>query len=187
MIPNAQQALALHKKYGSNERTVAHCQASARISSLLSEKAAEQGHNVNQDATIAGALLHDIGRSGTQLVGHGYVGAEILEREGVDAVVVEIVRRHVGAGISAEEAVALGFPAGDYIPKSLEEKIVCFADKMLDGDKARPFEEEVKRFVRKGHDVKRLRKLKEDVDAAVGADAEKLVLSSDGSGDRPRK
>jgi hypothetical protein len=48
---------------------------------------------------------------------------------------------------------------------------------MLDGDKARPFEEEVKRFVKKGHDVQRLRKLKEDVDAAVGQDAEALILS----------
>ena len=47
---------------------------------------------------------------------------------------------------------------------------------MLDGDKARPFEEEAKRFVKKGHDVQRLRRLKEDVDAAVGADAEKLAL-----------
>jgi hypothetical protein len=46
----------------------------------------------------------------------------------------------------------------------------------LDGDKARPFEEEVKRFVKKGHDVQRLRKLKEDVDAAVGGDGEALVL-----------
>jgi uncharacterized protein len=90
---------------------------------------------------------------------------------------VEIVRRHVGAGISADEAVALGFPPGDYIPRTLEEKFVCFADKLLDGDKARPFEEEVKRFVKKGHDVQRLRKLKEDVDAAVGGDAESLVLS----------
>ena len=48
---------------------------------------------------------------------------------------------------------------------------------MLDGDKARPFDEEVKRFVKKGHDVQRLRRLKEDVDAAVGADAESLILS----------
>jgi hypothetical protein len=92
-------------------------------------------------------------------------------------VVVEIVKRHVGAGISPEEAVALGFPPGDYIPKTLEQKVVCFADKLLDGDRARPFEEEAKRFVKKGHDVQRLRRLKEDVDSAVGADAESLILS----------
>lgn len=177
MIPNAQEALALHRKYASNDRVVSHCQACAKISKQLSEKAAEKGHPVNVDALVAGALLHDIGRSQVQTVSHGYVGADILEKEGVDGIVVEIVRRHVGAGISPEEAVALGFPQGDYIPKTLEQKIVCFADKMLDGDKARPFEEEVKRYVRKGHDVQRLRRLKEDVDAAVGADAESLLLS----------
>jgi uncharacterized protein (TIGR00295 family) len=177
MVPSAQQALALHRKYGSSDRTVSHCQACARISKILSERAIQRGHPVNEEAVVAGALLHDIGRSQTQTVSHGYVGAGILEKEGVDPVVVEIVRRHVGAGISPEEAVALGFPPGDYTPRTLEQKIVGFADKMLDGDRARPFEGEVKRFVRKGHDVQRLRKLKEDVDAAVGTDAEKLVLS----------
>ncbi len=177
MVPNAQQALALHEKYGSHERAVAHCEASARISRLLLKKAAARGHVVDVEAAVAGALLHDIGRSKTHLVSHGYVGAEMLEKEGVDQVVVEIVRRHVGAGISKEEAAALGFPAGDYIPRTLEQKIVCFADKMLDGEKARPFEEEVKRFVKKGHDVQRLLRLKEDVSEAVGADAELLVLS----------
>jgi uncharacterized protein len=155
---------------------VNHCQACAKISKRLSEKATERGHHINEEATVASALLHDIGRSQTQLVTHGYVGAGILEKEGVDSVVVEIVRRHVGAGISAGEAASLNFPPGDYIPRTLEQKIVCFADKMLDGEKARPFEEEVKRFVKKGHDVQRLKRLKEDVDAAVGADAESLIL-----------
>jgi uncharacterized protein (TIGR00295 family) len=177
MIPSAQQALALHKKYGSNDRTVSHCQACAKISKALAERAVQLRHPVNVEAVMAGALLHDIGRSQTQTVAHGYVGAGILEKEGVDPVVVEIVRRHVGAGISPEEAVPLGFPPGDYIPRTLEQKIVGFADKMLDGDRARPFEEEVKRFVKKGHDVQRLRRLKEDVDAAVGEDAEALALS----------
>jgi len=181
MIPSAQQALALHEKYGSNDRIVSHCQACAKISKALSERAVQRGLPVNEEAAVAGALLHDIGRSQTQTVAHGYVGAGILEKEGVDPVVVEIVRRHVGAGISPEEAAALGFPPGDYIPRTLEQKMVGFADKMLDGDKARPFEEEVKRFVKKGHDVQRLRRLKEDVDAAVGADAEKLVLSGNSS------
>ena len=87
-----------------------------------------------------------------------------------------VLERRFTPGISPEEAVALGFPPGDYIPRTLEQKIVCFADKMLDGDKARPFEEEAKRFVKKGHDVQRLRRLKEDVDAAVGTDAESIVL-----------
>ncbi len=177
MVPSEREALALHKKYGSNVHVVGHCQGCARISKVLCERAAAEGHLVDEEVALAGALLHDIGRSQTQLVNHGFVGAGMLEKEGVDSVVVEIVRRHVGAGISPEEAVALGFPPGDYVPRTLEQKIVCFADKMLDGERARPFEEEVKRFVKKGHDVQRLKKLKADVDAAVGADAESLILT----------
>ena len=177
MIPDPGQALDLHRKYGSQDRTVAHCQACARLSKVLVEKAVEQGHVVDRAAVTAGALLHDIGRSQTQLVDHGYVGAEMLVRERVDGTVVDIVRRHVGAGISPEEAKKLGFPPGEYVPRTVEQKIVCFADKMLDGERARPFEEEVKRFAKKGHDVERLRQLKKDVDEAVGEDAEKLVLS----------
>jgi len=176
MIPDAQEALALHKKYGSTERAIAHCKECARVSALLSAKAMKRGNLVDEKAVVAGALLHDIGRSQTQLVSHGHVGAQILEREGVDEAVVEIVRRHVGAGISAEEAAELNFPPGDYLPKTLEQKIVCFADKMIDGERARPFEEEVKRFVKKGHDVDRLRTLKDDVSAVIGSDAETVAL-----------
>lgn len=56
---------------------------------------------------------------------------------------MEIIRRHVGAGIASEEAKSLGLPDLDYIPRSLEERIVCFADKMVDSDRVRPFDEEV--------------------------------------------
>ncbi|MDG6914690.1 MAG: HDIG domain-containing protein [Nitrososphaerota archaeon] len=176
MVPSAEQASALHRKYHSNDKIVEHCRACAAISLRLCRRAAAQGNMVDERAAVSAALLHDIGRSRTQLVDHGHVGAAILEEEGVDKEVVEIVRKHVGAGISTEEAASLGFPAGDYVPRTLEQKIVCFADKMLDGDRARPFVEEEKRFVKKGHDVERLRQLKRDVDVAVGGDAESLVL-----------
>ena len=178
MIPDEKQVAALHKKYGSTKRIVTHCKSCAWISRMLAQRASAKGSPVDEKAVVAGALLHDIGRTQVQDASHGQVGAAILEREGVDPAVANIVRRHVGAGISREEATKLGFPEGEYVPQTLEEKIVCFADKMLDGEKARPFEEEVKRFVRKGHDVERLRRLKEEVSKAVGEDAEKLVLSS---------
>ena len=39
----------------------------------------------------------------------------------------------------------------------------------------RPFEEEVKRFVRKGHDVQRLLALKESLEDELGTDPDKFV------------
>jgi len=177
VIPDEEQSLALHSKYGSNERVVTHCLAVTSASRTLADAFVARGVAIDRRAVIAGALLHDIGRSRTQAVEHGYVGAKILEDEGVDATVVEIVRRHVGAGISPEEAASLGFPEGDYIPRSLEEKVVCFSDKMVSSDSVRPFEEEVKRFIRKGHDVERLKRLKTDLAYELGYDPEKIVLS----------
>jgi uncharacterized protein (TIGR00295 family) len=175
VIPDERQALSLHEKYGSNEQIVEHCKTVARASMVLSEALAARGKAVDKRAVLAGALLHDIGRTRTHEVGHGHVGASMLEKEGVDVVVVEIVRRHVGAGISPEEAVALGFPKGDYIPRTLEQMVVCFSDKMVSSDSVRPFEEEVRRFARKGHNVKRLLALKKSLQDELEENPEELV------------
>ena len=39
----------------------------------------------------------------------------------------------MGAGIPADEALELGLPEGDYMPETLEEKIVAYADKLIVG------------------------------------------------------
>ena len=176
MIPSVEGAMEIHAKYGSNQRIVSHCQAVAMAAKIVADELERQGRAVDESAIVAGALLHDIGRSRIQTVRHGVEGAEILAGEGVDQKVVEIVRRHVGAGISPEEAKTLGLPDFDYIPRSLEERIVCFADKMVDADTVRPFGEEVRRFTAKSHDVGRLMALKRGLADELGEDPEKLIL-----------
>ena len=176
MIPSEGEAMAIHAKYKTGANIVRHCQAVAMAAKIMADEAERRGRAVDKETVIAGALLHDIGRTRTQTVMHGVQGAEILEKEGVDKKVVEIVRRHVGAGISAEEAKKLGLPDFDYIPRTLEERIVCFADKMVDADKVRPFGEEVHRFTAKSHDVGRLLALKRGLGEDLGADPEKLIF-----------
>jgi uncharacterized protein (TIGR00295 family) len=176
VIPSVEGAMAIHAKYGSSHRIVSHCQAVAMAAKILADEFRRQGRAVDEDAVIAGALLHDIGRTRIQTVRHGVEGAEIIEKEGVDEKVVGMVRRHVGAGISQEEAKTLGLPDFDYIPRTLEERIVCFADKMVDADNIRPFGEEVRRFTAKSHDVGRLLALKRGLAEELGEDPEKLIL-----------
>ena len=53
---------------------------------------------------------------------------------GLPVAVVRIVERHVGAGIPADEVEEMGLPPGEYVPVSLEEKLVCYADKLAKGD-----------------------------------------------------
>ena len=176
MIPSEGDAMAIHAKYGSGVYVVRHCQAVAMAAKIMADELSRRGLTVDSRAVIAGALLHDVGRSRSQTVAHGLEGARILEEEGVDQKVVEIVRKHVGAGISAEEARKLGLPDFDFIPRTLEERVVCFADKMVDADKVRDFGEEVHRFTVKNHDVSRLLALKRGLAEELGEDPEKLIF-----------
>ncbi|HXW36447.1 MAG TPA: HDIG domain-containing protein [Nitrososphaerales archaeon] len=176
MIPDREEALALHERYHSDPVIVEHCLAVAEVADILASGYVRAGRSVDSSVVQAAALLHDIGRSRGHTVRHGLEGARILESEGVDSSVVEAVRKHVGAGISSEEAKTLGFPDHDYIPRTREERIVCFADKMVDSNRVRPFDGEVKRFVKKGHDVPRLLALKKEIEDDLGEDPERLIF-----------
>ena len=86
-------------------------------------------------------MLHDIGIiycdapkiycNGThKYIEHGYLGAELLRREGFPKHAL-VAERHTGTGITIEqiEREELPIPERDYCPQSLEEKIICYADK----------------------------------------------------------
>ncbi|HYB07354.1 MAG TPA: HD domain-containing protein [Nitrososphaerales archaeon] len=178
MIPSEGEAIALHRKYGSNQTVIEHCRTVAKVAELLVKEFQRRGHAVDVKAVVAAALLHDIGRSRIQTVRHAVEGAGMIEKDGVDRKVVEIVRRHVGAGIAPEEAKRLGLPDLDYIPRTLEERIVCFADKMVGRDEVRPFDEEVHRFTIKSHDVTRLLALKRRLQEELGEDPEKFIFDN---------
>ena len=64
---------------------------------------------------------------------HTARGAEIARELGLPEDLVHIIERHIGAGIPEEEAEELGLPAGHYMPETLEEKIVSYADKLIAG------------------------------------------------------
>ncbi len=88
---------------------------------------------VDLDLVKTGAILHDVGRSKTHGIDHAIVGAEILENRGFPQEVVNIVERHIGAGITKEEAILLGLPPKDYMPITLEEKLVSHSDNLIHG------------------------------------------------------
>ena len=87
--------------------------------------------NVEVDAVFIGGLLHDIGRSRTHGIDHAVIGAAIAAEKGLSDKLVHIIERHIGAGITKDEAVALGLPAKDYLPETTEEKIVAYADNLV--------------------------------------------------------
>ena len=87
------------------------------------------------------AMLHDIGilfcdapkiycTGPHKYIEHGYLGAELLRAEGLPKHAL-VAERHTGTGITIEqvEREELPIPERNYCPESLEEKIICYADK----------------------------------------------------------
>jgi len=142
-LPDRQQAIEILLKNHCPEKVIQHTQAVAALAVEIAKQLQKKGQPVNLQLVEAGALLHDLGRSQTHSVDHAIVGAKLAQQEGMPKEIVSIIKRHVGAGITDEEAKWLGWPQDSYIPQTLEEKIVCYADKCIDSNKRIPIEETI--------------------------------------------
>lgn len=116
--------------------------------------------NADPTFTYEAAMLHDIGivecdAKGIYCFGsepyikHGIVGAGMLEEyahkhmAGTDITpYTRVCARHTGTGLTAKmiKEQSLPLPAMDLIPETIEERIICYADKFfsktrLDGQK----------------------------------------------------
>ncbi len=89
---------------------------------------------IKTDAALIeqGALFHDIGKAETYAIEHGKIGAEIAAKLSIPQKVIDIIEKHIRGGMTREEAQELGLPAKDYSLKTPEEKIVIYADRLVD-------------------------------------------------------
>jgi uncharacterized protein len=114
-------------------------------------EASEAVKHLRPDADLIrrGALLHDIGMLKTNVpeldchgdepyIRHGVIGRQMLEAMGLTAEAL-ICERHVGAGISADEICSkrLPLPKRNLLPVTIEEQIICYADKFFSKSKNR--------------------------------------------------
>lgn len=119
------------KKVNCPNNVINHCMAVYKKSMEI----ASNFNDVDQELLKKGALLHDIGRSKTHNLEHAIEGAKIARKLDYSYEVCSIIEKHIGAGITENEAVELGLPEKSYMPKTLEEKIVAHADNLLHGTK----------------------------------------------------
>jgi uncharacterized protein len=117
------------KKENTPENVIEHSKAVC----VKAMKIAANFDNANCDLIQKGSLLHDIGRSRTHGIEHAIVGVEIARKYGYGEDVLNIIERHIGAGITASEAKKLGLGEKSYVPQTLEEKIVAHADNLVSG------------------------------------------------------
>lgn len=114
---------------------------SEMVRDLALECIARRGLEVNTDFVASAALLHDIGIfrcnapdifcTGTlPYICHGIEGRKILDDEGLPEH-ASVCERHTGSGLTVDDIINqnLPLPHRDMTPQTIDEKLICYADK----------------------------------------------------------
>lgn len=125
--------------------------------------------NKQQKFIYEACMLHDIGifltnapeihcRGSFPYICHGYLGHDILIREGFPKH-AKVCERHTGTGISKSEILErkLPIPHRSMKPKSIEQKIITYADKFFSKhpekiQKEKPVEKIREKLLKHGED-----------------------------------
>jgi uncharacterized protein len=179
-LPSREQAIELLRENNCPPQVINHCIAVAELALETASKLEKKGLKINIELVEAGALLHDLGRSKTHTVDHAVAGAEIAQSAGLPEPVIRIIKRHVGGGITAKEAQKFGWPKDVYVPLTLEEKIVSYADKLIQKSKKVPIDVEVEQLQMedKNDAAERVRKLHEEITKLLGNEHDHFNVTS---------
>ncbi len=166
---NEKEAIALLKKHSRDEKSFKTVLAHSRMvqkTALKLAKIIAKKRKVDLQFIKTGSLLHDIGRfkcpPGPKTIFHGIEGAKILRKENLKRY-ASLAENHLGAGISKEDIIEqnLPLPRKDFVPKSLEEEIITYADLLAEEKGITNIEEIKKRFRKEVNEecVKRIQEL----------------------------
>ncbi len=165
LILSPDNCIKLLRKNGCSNRVIKHCMA-------VRDVAVKIAINAHADVELveAGALLHDIGRSKTHGIFHAVEGVKIAQKLGLSKDIINIIERHIGAGIPRDEAVRIGLPPKDYLPLTLEEKIVCHADSLINNCSRQNIENEIEKALKEdlSEYAKRLKVLHKELSDICG-------------------
>lgn len=145
-----EKILNIHKKYVRGKYkeywldiTWTHSKIVLQIARQFVGRLKEKGISIDEESLEQGILLHDIGvyhcfddelnndTTSSPYIEHGFIGYEILLAEGFGEKIARFANTHTGIGLTKEDIQNLKINASikDYIPITLEEEILCFADK----------------------------------------------------------
>ncbi|MDA8099571.1 MAG: HDIG domain-containing protein [Nitrospiraceae bacterium] len=127
-------ALALVDRLGGDALWTRHCRAAARVAERAGELLADRSP-VDREFLRVAALVHDIGRHKTQdPVLHGVEGFRFLSSLGHHREAFVCVC-HIQCGLSRREALQFGLPDRDFLPRTLEERMIPVIDSVVELDR----------------------------------------------------
>ncbi|TKB23916.1 HDIG domain-containing protein [Desulfopila sp. IMCC35006] len=117
------------KEAGCQEEAVLH---SIEVARKALEIASRVKIPVDKKLVARGAVFHDLGKAKTYGMEHGEIGAKMAAELGLEQEIQDIILKHIRGGLTEPEAIELGLPVRDYTLKTVEEKIIIYADRMVD-------------------------------------------------------
>jgi uncharacterized protein len=121
--------IALLRNAGLSENDLAH---SVKVAEKALEIARRTGAEVDLELVGRGALFHDLGKAKTHAIDHGRLGADLGRDLGLPPAITAIMEKHIRGGMTPDEAIELGLPVKDYSLGFLEERIIIYADRLVD-------------------------------------------------------
>lgn len=129
-----EKASELLSRYGGNAPWTRHCRAVALVAARAAEMLSERCDIDREFLRVAG-LVHDIGRYRTHdPVQHGVEGFRLLSSLGHHREAF-VCASHIQCGLSAAEAALAGLPEQDFLPRTLEEKLIPVLDSIVELDR----------------------------------------------------
>ncbi|MBI5589456.1 MAG: HDIG domain-containing protein [Deltaproteobacteria bacterium] len=133
MTLSRNEATGLMVEYGRGAAWTKHCfavaDAAASVGSVLG-----CCRVIDQGFLWSAALLHDIGRYVTHdPIRHGLAGYDLLTRLGYGQE-AHVCASHILFGLEACEAARFGLPARDFVPRTVEERLVPLVDFLIEND-----------------------------------------------------
>ena len=132
-MPSREESIELLQEVGLNQNIINHSIAVADKALEIAKNLKNNGVTVDITLVEIGALLHDIGRSRVHGWLHAIEGGNIIREKGFSEKIARIAETHILGGFSKKDCQILALPVNRYLPETIEEKIVCYADKLTKG------------------------------------------------------
>ena len=129
-LPTREKAIKLLKEYNMPDNIIGHTMQVNKVANFLAKKINENGTKVNLELVDRASLLHDLDKRMTlETNNHSVVTRQILREKGFPEL-ADAAANHMLENIIKKNGL-----------KSIEEKIVYYADKRVNHDKIVPLSE----------------------------------------------
>ena len=122
IIPTKEECLKILKENNVPDNIIAHSKAVCDVALKIADLLQKKDFKINRELVAAGSLLHDVKKLSPN--DHVIEGFELLKSLGFEKV-ASVIKKHGLYHLDKEE----------FTPKTLEEKIVFYADKRVKGSK----------------------------------------------------